>query len=197
MSRKLQDQLNFEAINYKQPMILILHIKSRDLLYLIENTFDGKRIYANPSSYPNPKHNSNFNPNTNPNPKAQLCFRTDEMTSFFDDMYRYLNRVIRNWFVVEWFMFLPSVLHDEGYSRRRSNVLRMQDFDLPKPNQILFNLSKFTQILPKFTQILPKFCPNLPKKFARSLSSSYASDEVPPSWTGQIRHGVANSPAPL
>jgi len=46
---------------------------------LIENTFDRKRIYANPSSYPNP----------NTNPKAQLCFRTDEMTSFFDQMYRY------------------------------------------------------------------------------------------------------------
>jgi len=39
---------------------------------LIENTFDRKRIYANPSSYPNPK--------------AQLCFRTDEMTSFFHQM---------------------------------------------------------------------------------------------------------------
>jgi len=60
---------------------------------LIENTFDRKCIYANPSSYPNP--NSNCNPNTNPtsnpnpNPKAQLCFRTDEMTSFFDQVYRY------------------------------------------------------------------------------------------------------------
>jgi len=38
-----------------------------DLLHLIENTFDRKRIYANPSSYSNP--NSNCNPNTNP--KAQ------------------------------------------------------------------------------------------------------------------------------
>jgi len=37
---------------------------------------DRNRICANPSSYPNP--------NCNPNPKAQLCFRTDEMTSFFD-----------------------------------------------------------------------------------------------------------------
>jgi len=27
---------------------------NRDLLHLIENTFDQKRIYANPSSYPNP-----------------------------------------------------------------------------------------------------------------------------------------------
>jgi len=51
---------------------------------LIENTFDRKRIYANPNSYPNP--NSSSNPNTNPNPKAQLCFRTDEMTSFFDQV---------------------------------------------------------------------------------------------------------------
>jgi len=45
-----------------------------DLLHLIENTFDRIHIYANPSSYPNP----------NSNPKVQLCFRTDEMTSFFD-----------------------------------------------------------------------------------------------------------------
>jgi len=56
-----------------------------DLLYLIENTFDRKRIYANPSAYPNP----NSNPNTNPNPESQLCFRTDEMTSFFDQVKRY------------------------------------------------------------------------------------------------------------
>jgi len=47
---------------------------------LIENTFDRKRTYANPSSYPN----SNTNPNPNSNPKAQLCFRADEMTPFFD-----------------------------------------------------------------------------------------------------------------
>jgi len=47
-----------------------------DLLHLIENTFDRNRIYANLSSYPN------FNPNA----KAQTCFRTDEMTSFFDQM---------------------------------------------------------------------------------------------------------------
>jgi len=67
---------------------------------LIENTFDRKRIYTNPSSYPNP--NSNFNPNTNPkpnsnpnpNPKAQLCFRTDEMTSFFDKCNDTLNLVV-------------------------------------------------------------------------------------------------------
>jgi len=59
---------------------------------LIENTFDRKRIYANPSSYPNSNPNSNPYPNSNPNPnsnsnlnpKAQLCFRTDEKTSFFD-----------------------------------------------------------------------------------------------------------------
>jgi len=49
---------------------------------LIENMFDRKRIYANPSTYPIP----NSNPNPNPNPKAQLCFQTDEMTSFFDQM---------------------------------------------------------------------------------------------------------------
>jgi len=56
---------------------------------LIENTFDRKRIYANPSSYPNANSNPNTNPNSDPNPKAQLCFRTDEMTSFFDQVYRY------------------------------------------------------------------------------------------------------------
>jgi len=39
--------------------------------HLIENTFDRKRIYANPSSYPNPNTNPNHNPNSNPNPKAQ------------------------------------------------------------------------------------------------------------------------------
>jgi len=36
-----------------------------NLLHLIENTFDRKRIYANPNSNPNPY------PNSNPNPKAQ------------------------------------------------------------------------------------------------------------------------------
>jgi len=45
------------------------------LLHLIENTFDQKRIYANPSSYPNSNSNLNPNPNPNshlnPNPKAQ------------------------------------------------------------------------------------------------------------------------------
>jgi len=53
-----------------------------DLLHLIENTFDRKRMYANPSSYPNT------------NPKAQLCFRTDEMTSFFDQVYRYRSLIL-------------------------------------------------------------------------------------------------------
>jgi len=42
---------------------------SWDVLHLIENAFDRKRIYANPSSYPN--SNCNPNTNTNPNPKAQ------------------------------------------------------------------------------------------------------------------------------
>jgi len=58
-----------------------------DVQHLIKNTFDRKRIYANPSSYPN--SNTNPNPNLSPNPKAQLCFRTEEMTSFFDQVYRY------------------------------------------------------------------------------------------------------------
>jgi len=59
---------------------------------MIEYTFDRKHIYANPSSYananPNPNSNPNTNPNSNPNPnrKAQLCFRTDKMTSFFDQV---------------------------------------------------------------------------------------------------------------
>jgi len=38
--------------------------------HLLENMFDRKRVSANP--------------NPNSNPKAQLCFRTDEMTSFFE-----------------------------------------------------------------------------------------------------------------
>jgi len=42
-----------------------------DQLHLIENTFDRKRIYANPSSYPNSKPNTNPNFNPNPPPKAQ------------------------------------------------------------------------------------------------------------------------------
>jgi len=54
---------------------------------LIENTFDRKRIYANPSPYPN--SNPNTNPNLNPNSKGQLFLRTDEMTTFFDQVYRY------------------------------------------------------------------------------------------------------------
>jgi len=66
--------------------------------YLIENTFDRKRIYANPSSCPYPnsnaKPNTNPNSNPNPNPKAQLCFRTDEMTSFFHQVYRYRKYLI-------------------------------------------------------------------------------------------------------
>jgi len=57
---------------------------------LIENTFDRKRIYANPSSSPNLNSNPNTNPNPNsnpnPNPEAQLCIRTAEMTSFFDQV---------------------------------------------------------------------------------------------------------------
>jgi len=43
-----------------------------DLLHLLENTFDRKRIYAiNPSSYPNSKPKTNPNPDPNPSPKAQ------------------------------------------------------------------------------------------------------------------------------
>jgi len=43
----------------------------QDLLYLVENTFDRKRTYVKPSSYPNPNSNRNANPNLNPKPKAQ------------------------------------------------------------------------------------------------------------------------------
>jgi len=42
---------------------------------MLENTFDRKCISANPSS--------------NPNPEAQKCFSTDEMTSFFEVVYKY------------------------------------------------------------------------------------------------------------
>jgi len=55
-------------------MFAIKVVNKTDLLHLIENTFDRKRIYANPGSYPNP------------NPKAQLCFQTDEMTSFINQV---------------------------------------------------------------------------------------------------------------
>jgi len=64
-------------MNASKSRMDILYLQ--DLLNLIENACDRKRIYASPSSYPN----------SNPNPKAQLCFRTDEMTSFFDQVYRY------------------------------------------------------------------------------------------------------------
>jgi len=43
--------------------------KATDLLHLLGNTFERKRMYANPSSYPNSKPNTN--PNSNPPPKAQ------------------------------------------------------------------------------------------------------------------------------
>jgi len=78
------------------------------LLHLIENTFDRKRIYANPSSYPNPI--SNPNTNSNPNPKAQLRFWIDEMTSFFDQVYRYQN-----------FHFRSKVF--KSNDQRRSNLI--------------------------------------------------------------------------
>jgi len=42
---------------------------------LLENTFDQKRIFANPSPSPNP--------NSNPIPKAQYCFWTDEKEVIF------------------------------------------------------------------------------------------------------------------
>jgi len=56
-----------------------------DLLHLIDNVF----TLTPASSYPNLNSNPNShpNPNSNPNPKTQLCFSTDEMKSFFDQMY--------------------------------------------------------------------------------------------------------------
>jgi len=56
----------------------LLLVDEPDLLPLFENTFDRKRISANPK------------PNPNPNPKVQYCFRTVEMTSFFEQVYSYL-----------------------------------------------------------------------------------------------------------
>jgi len=48
---------------------------------LFENMFDQKRISANPdpNAVANPNHII----------KAHKCFRTDEMMSFFEEMYRY------------------------------------------------------------------------------------------------------------
>jgi len=43
----------------------------KDLLHLLENTFDRKSVYANPSSYPNPNSKPNTNVNPNSNPTAQ------------------------------------------------------------------------------------------------------------------------------
>jgi len=73
----------FTVIKNTEDTKLTIKLKLQDPLYLLENTFDRKRIYANTSS--NPNYNSNFNP------KAQSCFRTDEMTSFFEQVYRYQN----------------------------------------------------------------------------------------------------------
>jgi len=53
-----------------------------DLLHLIKNTFDRKRIYANPSFYPNSNSNPNPNFNPNPNPKAQLYFGLTKLHHF-------------------------------------------------------------------------------------------------------------------
>jgi len=46
--------INIYAIYFKQYLT--------DLLHLLENTFDRKRISAQPSSDPNPKFNPNLNP---------------------------------------------------------------------------------------------------------------------------------------
>jgi len=57
-------------------------------------TFGGKRIFATPALTLTLNSNPNTNPNSDPNPKAPLCFRTDEMTSFFDQVYQYLKKGI-------------------------------------------------------------------------------------------------------
>jgi len=64
----------------------------------------GLRFRRQPS--PNPIFNSN--PYSNPNPKAQYRFRTDEMTSFFEKVYRYpsffyVNAVRRCSILTFWF----------------------------------------------------------------------------------------------
>jgi len=104
-----------------------------DQLHLIENTCDQKRIYANPSSYPNPK--------------ARLCFRTVEMTSFFDPVYRYHELGV-NWKLkVSVKLYLVVVLPDpfremgRGGTPRRPNSLAMpQDLDQG---------SKMEEVVPK------------------------------------------------
>jgi len=44
-------------------------------------------MFENPGGPLPPAADAHANPNLNP--KAQLCFRTDQMTSFFDQVYRY------------------------------------------------------------------------------------------------------------
>jgi len=68
MTRGIEFCLNVKRITF----VSVARDNNIDLLHLIEITFDRKRIYANPNSYPN------SNPYTNP--KAQLCFQTDETT---------------------------------------------------------------------------------------------------------------------
>jgi len=66
-----------------------LEASQNGLLHMLENTFDQKRIYANPSF--NPSSNPSSNPKSNP--EAQ-CFRTDEMMSFFEQVYRYPRKMV-------------------------------------------------------------------------------------------------------
>jgi len=46
--------------------MLEIYLSFLDLLYLLKNTFDRKRISANPSPSPNSNTNPNTNPNSNP-----------------------------------------------------------------------------------------------------------------------------------
>jgi len=98
-SKQLTKQLNNQTKTKPTPLAFkqsTSQATSKPVVGDGSTTLDRKRIYANPSSYPNPKSisNSNTNPNPNSNPKAQLRFRTEEMTSFFDQVYRYRRRPI-------------------------------------------------------------------------------------------------------
>jgi len=62
--------------------IQLVPVPGVDLLHLIENVFT--LILA---LTPITNHNSN------PNPKAQWCFRTDKMASFFDQVYTGVNSI--------------------------------------------------------------------------------------------------------
>jgi len=71
----LRNKWHYDEIIIKKMLLLRVSCQEIYLLHLLENTFDRKRIYVNPTSYPksNSRPNTNLNPNSNPNPppKAQ------------------------------------------------------------------------------------------------------------------------------